>query len=149
MNNLRHKRPQYFSSPHRAGSMVETTGNELVHLTAWFIYNNREGRHRADLITNMQKNVQWNHLNSSTDRLPTDRHTHPKRNGPHRSLFGPSAEEDSSAGGQNLAGYLAASCGFTDSNPPWWDSNPRPGIQRAPDPGCHERRYEHHGTPPP
>ena len=34
-------------------------------------------------------------------------------------------------GEQSLAGYLSASCGHTDSNPPRWDSNPR-----AHDPGC-------------
>ena len=64
----------------------------------------------------MQANVQWNHLNSSTYRLATDRHTHPKINGPRGSIFSPSARDGRRAEGQSLAGYRAASCGFTDSH---------------------------------
>ena len=105
-------------------------------------------------------------------RLATDRHTHPKRNGPRGSLFGPSARDGRRAEGQSLAGYLAASCGFTDSH--LWSSESVDGngdLQlkrsntthhrgtRTHDPESNEptilattnddRRHEHHETPPP
>ncbi len=62
----------------------------------------------------MQANVQRQSLKRFLlIRLATDRHTRPKRNGPRGSLFGPSARDGRRAEGQSLAGYLAASCGFT------------------------------------
>ena len=76
------------------------------------------GKHRADLTTNMNagKCTMESLKRFLLIRLATDRHTHPKRNGPRGSLFGPSARDGRRAEGQSLAGYLAASCGFTDSH---------------------------------
>ena len=78
-DNVRHRRPHYFSSPHRAGSMVETTGNELEHLTIGGLFI-REGDTESRVIRIKEMQIMYNKKKTLKQFYlrtgPTQTHTH-------------------------------------------------------------------------
>ena len=110
MNNLRHKRPHYNSNPNHARPMKENTDNELEHLTWVLFIIGRETQSRVITTIRQARYSEQKHLTILLKDGPhTD--THPKRNGPRGSLFGPSAQEGKASWGPESCRYLAASCG--------------------------------------
>ena len=88
--------------------MEETTGYELEHLTGVYftIGNNREGRHRADLITNIRQAMysEQKHLTILLKDGPhTDTHTQ-KEMDPVGLYSAPQPRRERRAGDQGLVG---------------------------------------------